>query len=131
MCLSVIFRNKQKKEYLAKMPDEVIVWKVVHKRVDGSYITDCKHFPLHAGEVRFTQNIIHRVRSSNYRGGGHFFKTRKAAKVWGQFAADRVIRCTTKKVWINTVGTQRGATVLVVKRAIFPDYISKGKGTGL
>ena len=123
MCLSTVFRGKEKKAYLAKLPDEITVWKVVYKHISGLYTTDYKHFPLHSGKVKFKQNIIYRgLYSNNYRGGGHFFKTRAAARRW-QSSYERVIKCTIKKEWINTVGVQDGHVVLVVKRAMFPEFI--------
>lgn len=120
MCLSTVFNSKQKKAFLAKLPNKITVWKVVTQSQDG-YETDCQQFPIHAGVVRFVQNIIHRIYGRNYRGGGHFFKTRTGARDWrASCAGGHVIRCVIKKEWINTVGMQCAYTVLVVKKAIFP-----------
>ena len=122
MCLDMIFRGKEKKEFLAKLPDEITVWKVVYKCSNGSYVTDCLRLPLHSGEVKFKQNLIRQSHARRYRGGGHFFKTRAAARQW-ELNCDRVIKCTIKKEWINTIGMQDKRVVLVVSRAIFPEFI--------
>ena len=124
MCLDYIHRGKEKKEFLDTLPDEMVVWKVV-KGHDGRYSTDCRDFPLHSGEVAFKQNIIE-THYTAYRGGGHFFLHKSDADSWlDPFSWERVIRCKIKKKWINTVGEQDGAIVLVVKKAIFPKYIGK------
>jgi len=121
MCLTNVYRGKEKKEFLDKLPDEIVVWKVVAKYKDR-YSTDCRRFPLHSGRMDFKQNII-KTDDITYRGGGHFFLHRADAEMWGYGFANRIVRCKIKKEWINTVGTQDDAVVLVAKRAVFPEYI--------
>ena len=125
MCLQTVMSSKEKKKYLEKLSNEITVWKVVCKYLPGRYTTDCRKFPLHAGEVKFRQNTIYTEVdwSLSYRGGGHFWKTRAGARYWANYPSDRVIKCIIKKEWINTIGTQGDFIVFVVKRAIFPEFL--------
>ena len=127
MCLDVVFRGQEKKDELAKLPDVVTVWKVVYKLDKRDYRTDCMFFPLHAGEVKFIQNVINTYNYNynlpKYRGGGHFFLSRSVAYSlrWDE-SIEKVVKCRVKKEWINNIGLQSGAKIVVVKRAIFPAY---------
>lgn len=137
MCLEQVMRGKEKEEFLEKLPDKITVWKNVLKwavwkdileKYPGKYTTDCRRFPLHAGEVKFKQNIIKIYARRGYRGGGHFWLTRKGARSWRSrksWNRERIIKCVIKKEWINSIGTQDGYKGLVVKKAIFPDFIGK------
>ena len=128
MCLDTVIRGKEKKAFLATLPDEIVVWKVVVLTNTG-YETDCRYVPLHSGEMKFKQNVIHIRFCSLYRGGGHFWLHKKDAEGWRDIGGfdDRVVKCRIKKEWINTIGLQCGIMVLVVKKAVFPKYIGKGE----
>ncbi len=133
MCLQIVMKGKEKKDFLAKLPDMITVWKVVTKWGKGDYVTDCKSFSLHAGEVKFPQNTINKsnwrmFQGPIYKGGGHFFLIRQAARDWsGWHFQDRVVKCQIKKEWINNIGTQDSKKVVVVSRAIFPAFLGKKK----
>lgn len=134
MCLTTVLRGKEKKVALAKLKDTVVVWKVLLKpgkdyygsRVD-CYQTDQQKFPVFAGVIKFKQIVI-AIYSSSYRGGGHFWLTKKGAKNWiGWNSREKLIRCTIKKSDINAIGYQHNFPVVVVKKATFPKYVGKKK----
>ena len=130
MCLHTILRGREKKEALAKLEDTITVWKVVNRPYaygDG-WTTDHMGYPIHAGEVTFNQNIIHPDSSNKYRGGGHFWLTKAGAFTWGVVGREKLVRCTVKKTDINTIGSQCGIPVVVVKKATFPKYLGSRKG---
>jgi hypothetical protein len=129
MCLETIFRGKEKKEMLAKLKDTIIVWKALKKpdKKRPFYQTDCRHVRVYAGENKFKQPIICHHRSGTYRGGGHFWLTREAARNWcnNMPRKEAVVRCTIKKEWINSMGRQNKYVCVVVKKVVFPARVGR------
>ncbi len=125
MCLSIVFRGKEKKAALAKLSDKITVWKILAKpyKLHPNYRTELRGVLVCAGEVKFKQNMIRPGRPNNYRGGGHFWLKRN--KRWGVNWDCKLVQCTIKKSDINTIGIQNGHPVVVVKKATFPKYIGK------
>jgi hypothetical protein len=129
MCLSVVYRGKQKKEALAKLPDSFYVWKVVCRANGGGFVTDCELKPLYGGEVEFVANIInrkHRYKDQRYCGGGHFWMTRGAAEL-SQLGDEKIVRCRAKKKDVTSIGRQEGYRVIVLKKATFPKWVGKAQ----
>lgn len=126
MCLDNVFRGKAKKKKLVKLKDTVTVWKVLRKfgpGHNGDWRTGDRQFPVHAGEVKFKQNIISAIGLSiSYRGGGHFFLVKQDAINYCQ-QGEKVVRCIIKKTHINTIGKQSSREIVVVKKATFPKHI--------
>ena len=143
MCLARVYRGKERKEALAKLKDVITVWKVLlppDEEMDY-YYTDCRSWPVYAGEVKFKQNVINKDGSfawgPKYRGGGHFWLTREAAIEWKEMDCYmsgnkdteiyKHVRCTVRKEDINAIGEQGGHVVVVVKKATFPKYVGEKK----
>ena len=131
MCLSYVYQGKKKKEALDKLKDVITVWKVVRKNSFGhygttKYVTGDRKFPVHAGEGKFKQPLL------GYVGGGHFFLTKEGAKGWKSCgkeyyseSGERIVQCKINKADINSIGTQYGHKIVVVKKATFPKYMGK------
>ena len=133
MCLDTVLRGKEKKVALAELPDTITVWKVLLKpgwneKEKGNYVTDWLLFPVYAGEIKFTQSHLKGfVDCLSYRGGGHFWLTKKGAEDWMGLrnSTEKIARCTVKKPNINAIGFQSDFPVVVVKKATFPKYIGE------
>ena len=134
MCLDTVLRRKEKKVALVKLPDTITVWKVLLKpgwdkgENNTCYVTDWFLFPVYAGEIKFTQlHLKGFVDCLSYRGGGHFWLTKKGAEDWmgSHKNTEKIARCTVKKSNINAIGSQNDFPVVVVKKATFPKYIGE------
>lgn len=125
MCLDVVYRGKDKKEALAKLPDEFPVWKVLWRTENGQWVTDtCRAF-CRAGEQQ--ADFLGMSKSAypedpRYRCGWHAFLRRKGAVGWmdGVTGAGHIVRCMAKKKHIRTIGIQTGHVVVVLSHITFP-----------
>lgn len=104
MCLDIVYKGKQKKEALVKLPESGYYWKTVnqHGKVKGRYypicfsLPECQPFKL--GWNTTKPKYIGR----GYRIAFHLHKTKKAAKTW----IGTTVRCIIKKKDIVAIGTQ-------------------------
>ena len=117
MCLSIVYKGKEKKEALAKFPETGYYWKVV-TFIDGKYYPSVYKY----SEPFKTLNV---KKKPLYRGMGynlafHIFRYKKDAIAWRGWLDDRVVRCKVKKQDIVAIGTQRifgmQKLVIVTKR---------------
>jgi hypothetical protein len=124
MCLSVVYRGREKKEALAKLPERFYVWKVMRKIRNG-FQAPHQYIRYHGGKLKFKTNMIHRFGSMAYRGGGHFWRNRKRADRSAENLGGVLARCYAKKSDITSIGTQSGNTVIVLKKATFPKWVGE------
>ena len=132
MCLSYVYQGKKKKEALAKLKDVITVWKVlvIPDEEHPNWKTDIYCYPVHAGVVKFRQNIINSdgfgSLEPKYKGGGHLFLTKAGAVDWHD--GDKyckIVQCKVEKKDINNIGERDGFPIVVVKKATFPKYLGR------
>ncbi len=128
MCLSTVYRGKQKKDFLAKLPAVITVWKVAvtngdaywpefYRWTHGDYCTGVNIF--------VTDRIC--ADDGYYKGGCHFFLSRSTAERWKDYGQTR-IKCSVFKKDITAVGAQNDRAVCIVARkATFPKYCGDKK----
>ena len=116
MCLTIIYRGKQKKEALTKLPESGYYWKTVKQRLDGNYAPICNNLPL-MKPFKVGWNITKsKYIRAGYRIAFHLHRTKKDAMEWkGEY-----IRCIIKKKDIVAIGKQWGNLVIVTKRFWMP-----------
>ncbi len=142
MCLSEVYRGKKKKDFLAALPDEITVWKVVRKGVHGYFpVFYCsrgyfqpKKSAYHSGLNKFNQRGIRcwGGRYRTYRGGCHLWRTKSGADNWRKRSygsRNVIIRCKIKKEDITSVGKQSTMpeVCIVARKATFPKYCGEKK----
>ena len=114
MCLSTVYRGKQKREALAKLPESGYYWKCVYQK-NGKYwpiFYDDK--PLKAG--------VNIAKARNYSGIGykpafHLFLSKDRASTYYGLSTKQavVIRCKAKKKDIVAIGEQRGLCIVTTR----------------
>lgn len=134
MCLDVVYRGKQKREALAKLPDEFVVWKVVRQYADGNrkplcFGQDCS---LEAGEMAAPYRG---GTGEGYRAGWHANLSREGvvafvlrtgwSRVSFPYEEDGaigipIIKCKAKKKHIVAIGEQCDRKVVVLSHITFP-----------
>lgn len=138
MCLSVIYKGKQEKEALAKLPDVMTGWATVRK--EGGkyypYFSDVYSFaPLHAG-INKAQFAPARKKRISYQAGFHRLLRRKDALNYGlcsPWNSATVVRaCKVKKKDIIAIGTSESMNserenylCVVAKQITCPKYCGK------
>ncbi|KKN01497.1 hypothetical protein LCGC14_1127260 [marine sediment metagenome] len=137
MCLSVVYKGKQKKEFLAKLPDVVTAWGVVSKG-GREYVSICNNFRFVAGINEAEQVEVEiETDSIKYTSGFHRLLSRKEAEeCFGKlYSSEEIHSCEILKEDIIACGeqasfvtaTKQGShPVIVAKRAKFPKYFGKG-----
>ena len=111
MCLAVIYRGKQKKEALAKLPESGYYWKWVLKRDSGYY----PHIMILPGNRPFA--IGWNTTKIKYDDIGYAL----CFHLWrDKNKNEKRIRCIIKKRDIVAIGIQWGALVIVTKRFWIP-----------
>ena len=123
MCLDIVYRRKQKKEALAKLPESGYYWKVV-KFYDGKYYP-----PVYSefGSYKIGWNTTQP--KSDYVGyllAYHIFRTKAQARKmmhWvscysGQKKA--IVRCRIKRKSIINIGVQDNGLCVVTTRFWMP-----------
>lgn len=121
MCLDVVYRGKQKREALAKLPDEFYVWKHLMEDDDGYWTSsDSKKDRVFAGQMKapylgpaYRTPVRHGrplTGQKAYKSGWH---------AWRQKGEDE-IRCRAFKRHIVSIGSQFEDTVVVLSHITFP-----------
>ena len=140
MCLDVVYRGKQKKESLAKLPDEFPVWKMVRVDLNGKYrplVFGTTTIQLYCGEMVAASG---RYPVPSYKLGWHANPSRSGtrefarANGWStaipeQYDAQafQIIKCLAKKKHIVAIGSQDGHVVVVLSHITFPKKCGKAK----
>lgn len=131
MCLSHVFRGKKKREELAKLPDTITCWKIVHRQGNqhGSrYFPEyrSRYFPEYRhGSSCFlagwNKTKPFMKYSCGYMIAFHAFRTKKAAKEWmGRFLSNLyVVKCKTRKKDIVAIGEQYDNNLCIVTKRIW------------
>ena len=127
MCLDRLYTNEEKKAFLAKLPNEFTVWKVMRRLDSHKYDAVVWSVIFKAG-----LNITRTIENSYppYALGYHSFFKREPALRWRrQHEFYRTVPVKIKKRWVRFIGTQslggHRPVVIVTNRIICPDYISK------
>lgn len=129
MCLERVYRGKEKKAILDKIPDKFYAYKNVLQVGYSKYQTSYQRHRLYAGLNKFKCNRIFSEFGDLYVGGSHLLiKKPKQGDQWFlSVSGERTVRVKVKKSWIKTAGKQWGATVITVNQAIFPKYFGRKK----
>lgn len=111
MCLGIIYRGKEKREALAKLPKSGYYWKKVWKKDSGYYppimiLPGNKPFKIGWNTTKIKYN------GEGYALCFHLYKDK--------IENDNQIRCIIKKKDIVAIGTQWGNLVIVTKRFWMP-----------
>ena len=112
MCLDTVYRGKQKREALAKLPDSGYYWKCV-------YIADDSYEPIimpgyFKNGWNKTKGCYNRT---GYKLAFHLHRTKEAAESWRGFRLSRkVVRCKVEKKDIIHIGKQSGGLCIVTTR---------------
>ena len=110
MCLDTVYRGKQKKEALAKLPDSGYYWKVV-RPFDGKYYPLVKHLPNNNPFRLGWNRTKSRWVGIGYKTGFHLYKTKEGARGW----AGVIIRCKVEKRNIIAIGDQEGLCIVTTR----------------
>ncbi len=127
MCLDRLYSDKEKKAFLAKLPNEFIVWKLMNKRGVRDYVAVVFSTIFKAGlNITRTKRNLY----PSYALGYHSFFKRAPALRWRKnVEVYRTVPVKIKKRWVRFIGTQHlgdhRPVVIVTNRIICPDYISK------
>ena len=127
MCLDYKYTTKEKKEFLAKLPNEFYAYKSSVKLKDGFLPPFYGDEKYRAGINKFKTNIIYSthklLNSFSYVGGCHLWIKRlprgHGIGKWSR-GGNYIIRVKVNKKHIKTVGTQFGEIVITVSQAKFP-----------
>ena len=97
MCLDVVYRGKQKREAIAKLPEKFPVWKVCTKR-------NGKYYPWVIGEYDEDYRLFagrQKAKSDLPSCGFHAFLTKETAE---RFATAPIIECVARRRDIRQIG---------------------------
>ena len=121
MCLNIVYRRKQKKEALAKLPDMITCWKVVQKQGNQHGSRFVPEMYKRSSLFLTGWNVVEPYMSYNsgYRVAFHAFQTKKGAEDWKGYYK-HIVKCKTRKKDIVAIGEQRGHLCLVTKRIWIP-----------
>ena len=125
MCLDHVYKGKEKKEALAKLPEMVKCWKVVGRLRRKQYWPPiyCSQ-PYRAG-WNVTLPITHYLR---YSVAFHAFLNKKEAETWANKGlGQKVIQSKTEKKDIVAIGEQGCRLTIVTKRIWIPKPPKKKK----
>jgi len=114
--LNAVFRGKEKKEALAKLPESGYYWKVVTAE-GGKYYPFCIRHTHGAFKVGW--NTTKRGRNcGKYTYAYHLCRDKSAAEMWlspKEYKDDIVIRCKVKKKDIIHIGEQDGLCIVTTR----------------
>lgn len=129
MCLSVVYKGKQKREAIAKLPEKFWVWK--RAKFDGAVCrpTTFSHKcdAYYSGRQKASYLGVARCvddprRSAGYRAGWHCYRRRDDAAQWLTLQ-DTMLRCQARRRDIIAIGKQnegdKGVTI-VLSHLTFP-----------
>lgn len=123
MCLSVIYKGKQKAEALAKLPDVVTGYSMTMKYKERYYpVCQQMNTPFVAGRNEAIQCQVEPIPNRYYQAGFHRYLSRRAARLW---VGDRIMSCKIHKKDITAIGEQQGALCVVAKQITCPQYCGK------
>jgi len=111
MCLGIIYRGKEKREALAKLPESGYYYKSVIERKDG-YYPPIMILPGNRPYRVGWNNTKKRYDDAGYALCFHLYRKQKTNH--------NLIRCIIKKKDIVAIGTQFGELVIVTKRFWMP-----------
>jgi len=130
MCLTVIYRDKQRQEALAKLPEKFVVWKVAETR-NGQYYSlsyGSKDGPWRPGRRKAGYSGPARVylsrKLAGYQSGWHAFRSHKEAAT----CSGVVVRCLAEKKHILAIGQQwisSDNVTVVLSHLTFPTKCGK------
>jgi len=113
MCLAVVYRGKQKKDALAKLPESGYYWKKVLKRFSSDgYYPPVRNLPNDKPYKVGWNNTKLKYDNEGYALCFHIWRDK--SKNFGR------IRCIVKKKDIVAIGEQWGSLVIVTKRFWMP-----------
>lgn len=114
MCLDVVYRGKQKKEALAKLPESGYYYKVVTVD-DGKYYPICKNSGI---AYKAGENITKRVYGTeDYAKAYHLFKSWHTAEKWFDHVSyEKLIKYKVDKKDIIHIGKQSNGLCIVTTR---------------
>ncbi|KKL27008.1 hypothetical protein LCGC14_2389470 [marine sediment metagenome] len=119
MCLNIVYRGKQKKEALAKLPENGYYWKVV-VRLRGKYYS-----PIHRGDGSYKYGWNSTPKKSNnasYYLAFHIWRTKEAGMYAQNIMSTQnnnrkyLVRCKIDKNDIINIGSQWGRLCIVTTR---------------
>lgn len=118
MCLSRVFRGKEKRETLAKLPVSGYYWKIVSFKDNKYWPEFYSHYPFAVG-LNVTQGCsYHRI--PEYNAAYHAFRTKKSAEKWrGSCKWVKIVRCIIKKKDLTAIGSQSDFGLCVVATRIW------------
>lgn len=123
MCLDIVYRGKQKKEALAKLPESGYYWKRL-KRYINHYYPLIKKLP---GDKPFRKGWNHTKKKYvgvSYAVAFHLHRHRRGAQSWpsGAWSSDEIVRCKVDKKDIISIGEQCGDITIVTTRFWCPKF---------
>ena len=114
MCLEIVYRGKQKKEALAKLPESGYYWKSV--RYDGVEYSPGirRHKPAFVAGWNETRGCY---LGEGYNIAFHLYKNKREADWWTRHDVNgrRTIRCKVNKKDIVAIGEQHGLCIVTTR----------------
>lgn len=124
MCLSHVYKGKEKKEALAKLPEMVKCWKVVRRLREQYWPPIFDSQPYRAGWNVTKPRRCH----LRYKVAFHAFLNKKEAENWANKGfGQKVIQSKTEKKDIVAIGEQNNRLTIVTKRIWIPKPKKKKK----
>ena len=136
MCLFKVFTEKEKDEYLKQYDSTWIpVKKVIYKQYkEGKfkYTGTIRDYTYKEGLNRislwtFLNPFIESSMGIRYKKGFHFYQMAEILSINQRIHRHEVevLTCYVKKSWITAIGKQGNPTVIVAKKAVFPQCPNK------
>jgi hypothetical protein len=129
MCLSRVYRGKEKREALAKLPDTFCVWKRLLSSGDGIYLCCLAGDRIHAGRMRASYlGMAYEIPNDRYSTRNEPMKGRDAYRCgWHAYRQNVTggVRCTAHKKDVRAIGVQTGRIVVVLSHITFPRKCGK------
>ena len=111
MCLSTVYRGKEKEEALARLPVSGYYWKVVTV-AGGKYHPLCNNEEI---PYKIGWNTTKRTYGAEkYAVAYHLFRHEADAEYWLDFTWERLIRCKVEKKDIIHIGIQTDGGLCIV-----------------
>lgn len=113
MCLSTVYRGKEKRKALAKLPESGYYWKYAGIRYG-------KYYPIFGkGDYESGWNKTKlRKLYMEYATGFHLYRNKKDAENWRRehlYNYRVIIRCKVEKKDIKTIGEQAGLCIVTTR----------------
>ena len=120
MCLSLVYKGKEKANELAKLPNMITCWKTVLRQGNqyGSIYYSCYRswkYSIGLNKTKPFWNIY-----PQYKIAFHAFLTKRDAQKYKSDRYESIVKCRTEKKDIVAIGKQAGKLVIVTKRIWIP-----------